>query len=54
MFISRVIMSYYAFMMSHLLLGDGNGKSSHISLFFVVMKGMYDGTLKWPFGNKVR
>ena len=34
--------------------GDGIGKGTHVSLFFVVMKGDYDALLTWPFGQKVR
>ncbi|XP_071962013.1 TNF receptor-associated factor 3-like isoform X2 [Antedon mediterranea] len=33
--------------------GDGMGKGSHVSLFFVVMKGDYDALLPWPFRQKV-
>ncbi|XP_047200868.1 TNF receptor-associated factor 3 [Girardinichthys multiradiatus] len=33
--------------------GDGMGKSTHLSLFFVVMKGEYDALLPWPFKQKV-
>lgn len=33
--------------------GDGMGKNSHLSLFFVVMKGDYDALLPWPFKQKV-
>lgn len=33
--------------------GDGMGKGSHISLFFVVMKGDYDALLPWPFQQRV-
>ena len=33
--------------------GDGMGKGTHISLFFVVMKGEYDALLPWPFKQKV-
>ena len=33
--------------------GDGMGKESHISLFFVVMRGEYDALLRWPFRQKV-
>ncbi|XP_067940751.1 TNF receptor-associated factor 1-like [Watersipora subatra] len=33
--------------------GDGNGKNTHISLFFVVMKGDFDALLPWPFQQKV-
>jgi hypothetical protein len=33
--------------------GDGMGKNTHVSLFFVIMRGEYDGLLKWPFRQKV-
>lgn len=33
--------------------GDGMGKGSHFSLFFVVMRGEYDALLPWPFSQKV-
>ncbi|XP_031572712.1 TNF receptor-associated factor 3-like isoform X1 [Actinia tenebrosa] len=33
--------------------GDGIGKDTHISLFFVVMKGEFDALLQWPFSQKV-
>ncbi|PIK36637.1 tumor necrosis factor receptor-associated factor 3 [Apostichopus japonicus] len=33
--------------------GDGIGKDSHMSLFFVIMKGDYDSLLSWPFKQKV-
>lgn len=33
--------------------GDGIGKNTHVSLFFVIMRGEYDGLLKWPFRQKV-
>jgi len=33
--------------------GDGNGKGTHMSMFFVVMKGEYDALLPWPFTQKV-
>ena len=33
--------------------GDGLGKNTHVSLFFVVMRGDYDALLPWPFGQKV-
>ena len=35
------------------ILGDGIGKGTHISLFFVVMKGEFDNILQWPFTHKV-
>ena len=33
--------------------GDGIGKGSHVSFFWVMMKGDYDDLLKWPFIGKV-
>ncbi|XP_067294026.1 TNF receptor-associated factor 2 isoform X1 [Pseudorasbora parva] len=33
--------------------GDGTGRNTHLSLFFVVMRGKYDALLKWPFSQKV-
>jgi len=33
--------------------GDGIGKGTHVSLFFVIMRGQYDALLKWPFKQKV-
>ena len=33
--------------------GDGTGNKTHLSLFFVLMKGEYDALLKWPFDYKV-
>ena len=33
--------------------GDGMGKTTHISLFFVLMRGEYDALLLWPFRHKV-
>ena len=35
------------------ILGDGIGKGSHMSLFFVVMKGEHDNILQWPFTHKI-
>ncbi len=33
--------------------GDGAGYKTHLSIFFVLMKGEYDPLLKWPFEHKV-
>ena len=35
------------------ILGDGIGKNTHMSLFFVIMKGDCDDTVQWPFTSKV-
>ncbi|XP_061622374.1 TNF receptor-associated factor 2-like isoform X7 [Phyllopteryx taeniolatus] len=32
--------------------GDGTGRGTHLSLFFVVMRGHSDALLKWPFNQK--
>jgi len=33
--------------------GVGSGHTTHLSLFFVLMKGEYDPLLNWPFSSKV-
>ena len=33
--------------------GDGIGRGTHLSVFFVVMRGEYDALLRWPFRQKV-
>ncbi len=33
--------------------GDGSGYNTHLSLFFVIMRGEFDNLLKWPFDYKV-
>ena len=33
--------------------GDGLGKNTHFSFFFVIMRGPYDPLLPWPFRQKV-
>lgn len=33
--------------------GDGNARHSHMSLFFVLMRGRHDAVLKFPFAHKV-
>ena len=35
------------------ILGDGIGKGTHMSLFFVLMRGEFDNILQWPFISKV-
>ena len=35
------------------IMGDGIGKGTHLSLFFVVMRGEFDNILQWPFAHKV-
>jgi hypothetical protein len=34
--------------------GDGLGKGTHLSLFFVILQGDYDATLQWPFSGTVK
>ena len=34
--------------------GDGMGKGSHLSLFFVVMKGEHDALMPWPFQQNIQ
>ena len=47
--------SSYGYKMCVLLYlnGDGMGRGTHISVFFVVMRGQYDALLRWPFRQKV-
>ena len=33
--------------------GDGEGRGTHISVFFVVMRGEFDALLEWSFDHKV-
>ena len=33
--------------------GDGNARRTHLSLFFVLMRGPNDAVLKFPFNHKV-
>jgi hypothetical protein len=33
--------------------GDGNARRTHMSLFFVLMRGQHDGILRFPFNFKV-
>ena len=33
--------------------GDGIGAGTHLSVFFVLMRGEYDPLLNWPFAHKV-
>ena len=33
--------------------GDGSGKGTHVSVFFVMMKSEHDDLLPWPFKQKV-
>ncbi|CAD5123182.1 DgyrCDS11549 [Dimorphilus gyrociliatus] len=33
--------------------GDGNGRGTHLSVFFVVMRGSFDALQRWPFNKKV-
>jgi hypothetical protein len=35
------------------LYGDGNARRTHMSLFFVLMRGKHDAILTWPFSHKV-
>jgi hypothetical protein len=33
--------------------GDGTARGTHISIFLVVLRGLYDALLKWPFSYRV-
>jgi len=43
----------YKMCLSVYLDGNGDGHKTHISVFFIVMKGEYDAVLPWPFDYKV-
>ena len=34
--------------------GDGMGRGTHLSLYFVIMQGEFDDLLRWPFKQKVQ
>ena len=42
----------YKFCSRLYLNGDGSGLGTHISVFFVVLKGECDALLKWPFDQR--
>ena len=43
----------YKFCARLYLNGDGMGKGTHVSLFFVLMKSEFDSLLQWPFSKTV-
>jgi hypothetical protein len=43
----------YKMCMRLYLNGDGQARRTHLSLFFVVMRGEYDAILQWPFSYKI-
>ena len=43
----------YKFCARLYLNGDGIGRNTHMSLFFVSMKSEYDNLLQWPFNRRV-
>jgi len=43
----------YKFCSRLYLNGDGMGRGTHVSLFFVIMKSEYDALLTWPFSDRV-
>jgi len=43
----------YKFCSRLYLNGDGMGRGTHVSLFFVIMKSEYDALLMWPFSERV-
>ena len=34
--------------------GEGDGRNTHLSLYFVILKGDYDAIIKWPFKQMVK
>ena len=43
----------YKFCVRAYINGDGLGKGTHLSIYFVLMKHHYDDLLKWPFTKKI-
>lgn len=43
----------YRYCLRLYLHGDGMGKGTHLSLYFVLLKSEYDDLLKWPFIKKI-
>jgi hypothetical protein len=43
----------YKMCMRLYLNGDGQARRTHLSLFFVIMRGDYDAILQWPFSYKI-
>ena len=43
----------YKYCLRLYLQGDGVGRSTHVSLFFVVMKSEYDQLLTWPMQKRI-
>jgi len=43
----------YKFRLSLVPNGQSSGKDTHVSIYFVLMKGEYDALLSWPFGEEV-
>ncbi|CAF1028602.1 unnamed protein product [Adineta steineri] len=43
----------YKMCMRLYLNGDGNARRTHLSLFFVLLRGDYDAILQWPFSYKI-
>ena len=43
----------YKFCIRAYLNGDGLGKGTHLSIYFVLMKNHYDNLLDWPFHKKI-
>ena len=33
--------------------GDGSGEGTHLSIFFILLKGEYVSLLPWPFEHKI-
>ena len=44
----------YKFCLRLYLHGDGMGRSTHLSLFLVIMKSEYDDIQQWPFQQKIK
>ena len=52
-FILQPVLLYQSLCARIYLNGDGIGRGTHISAFFVVMRGKYDALLRWLFRQEV-
>ena len=52
-FSTPVYISNYKMRLAVYLNGNGEGKSSHVSVFLNFMRGEWDPIIKWPFDKKI-
>lgn len=52
-FSTPVYISHYKMRLAVYLNGNGEGKSSHMSVFLNIMRGEWDPIIKWPFDKNI-